>query len=153
MYSPNRKKRTIKKRKRLYIYNSLNYASYNIAFRKDSVKNKNIKFNTDFGPNAKYSNGTDTMFIVDMLKNKLKIYSSPQNLGTVYNKTSTWFKGYNEKYFFNKGALFTAISKRFRLFLILQYLLRHREVLKDIKFLEALKLMMKGSKEYKNGEK
>ncbi len=150
MYSPNRKTRVIKNRKRLHIYNSLNYASYNIAFRRNSVFSKHIKFNTDFGPNAKYNNGEDTMFIVDILKNKLKIYSSPENLGIAYNKTSTWFKGYNEEYFFNKGALFTAISRKFRILLILQYLLRHKEVLKDIIFSDAFKLMMKGSKDYIN---
>ena len=152
MDNPDRKKRINKKRKRLHIYNSLNYASYNIAFKRNIVLNKNIRFNTMFGPNAKYNNGTDTMFIVDMLKNKLNIYSSPVNLGIVYNKKSTWFKGYNEKYFFNKGALFTAISKKFRLFLILQYLLRHREVLQDIKFSKAFKIMLNGSRDYlKNG--
>ena len=127
MYSPNRKKRVIKKRKRLHIYNSLNYASYNIAFKRNSVISRNISFNTDFGPNSRYNNGADTMFIVDMIKNSLKIYSSHANLGTVYNKSSTWFKGYNEKYFFNKGALFTAICKPLRIPLIVQYLIRHRE--------------------------
>ena len=71
----------------------------------------------------------------------------------MYNKTSTWFKGYNEKYFFDKGALFTAISRRFRILLIMQYLLRHRGVLKDIKFLEAIKLMLKGSKDYLDSRK
>ena len=40
MESPYRKKKTIKKRKRLHIYNSLHYASCNIAFRKDSIKIK-----------------------------------------------------------------------------------------------------------------
>lgn len=150
MNNPNRKKRVIKKRKRLHIYNSLNYASYNIAFRRESVLNKNIKFNTNFGPNAKYNNGTDTMFIVDLFKNKLKVYSCPIFLGTAYNKKSTWFKGYNEKYFFNKGALFTAISVKFRLLLILQYLLRHREVLQDYKIFKAFKIMSKGSKDYIN---
>ena len=150
MYSPNRKKRIIKKRKRLHIYNSLNYASYNIAFKKNSIKNKNIIFNTMFGPNAKYNNGTDTMFIVDLFKKKLKVYSCPVFLGTAYNKKSTWFKGYNEKFFFNKGALFTAISVKFRLLLILQYLLRHREVLQDYKIFKAFKIMSKGSKDYIN---
>ena len=37
MNNPNRKKRVNKKRKRLHIYNSLNYASYNIAFRREVV--------------------------------------------------------------------------------------------------------------------
>ena len=49
MYSPNRKKRTIKKRKRLHIYNILHYATCNISFRRESVKG--IKFDSTFGPN------------------------------------------------------------------------------------------------------
>ena len=128
----------------------MNYASYNIAFRKNAVLEKNIKFNTMFGPNAKYNNGTDTLFIVDMLKNKLKIYSSPIYIGTAYNNNSTWFKGYNEKFFYNKGALFTAINKKLRKLLILQYLIRHTEVLKDINFINAYRLMKNGSKSYIN---
>lgn len=144
--NPNREKRIIKKRKRLYFYNSLNYASYNIAFRRKSIKN--IKFNTMFGAGAKYNNGEDSLFIVNCLKNKLKIYSSPEYLGIVYNNTSTWFKGYDEYYFFSKGALFTAISTLFRHFLMLQYLLRHRKVLKNYKLLEAYRIMLKGSNSY-----
>lgn len=154
MHSPNRKKRIIKKRKRLHIYNSLNYASYNIAFRKNAVLEKQIRFNTMFGPNAKYNNGTDTLFIVDMLRSKLKIYSSPIYIGTAYNKNSTWFKGHNEKFFYNKGALFTAINKKIRKTLILQYLLRHRkEVLNNISFFKAYNLMLNGSKDYLNSIK
>lgn len=142
-----RKKRKITKNKRLHIYNSLNYASYNIAFKRESIKN--IVFNTRFGPNATYkSGGDDTLFIVDCLKNKLKIYSSCKNIGRICNDESTWFRGYNEKYFFDKGALFTAINRNLRIFLILQYLLRHKEVLIEIKFLKALKIMLKGSKDY-----
>ena len=144
----NRNKRIIKKRKKLHIYNSLNYATYNIAIRRKSIKN--IKFNNMFGPGSKYSNGSDTMFIVDLFKNKLKIYSSPSYLGTVYNNSSTWFKGYNEEYFFNKGALFTAINKRLRHILCLQYLLRHKDVLINYKLLKAYKIMIKGSNDYLN---
>lgn len=149
MNNPYRKKRIITKRKRLHIYNSLNYAAYNVAFKRKSTEN--IKFNTKFGPNGIYKiGGEDTLFIVDSLKNKLKIYSSPINIGQVCDDSSTWFKGYDEKYFFNKGALFTAISTRFRIFLIFQYLVRHKEVLKDIKFSKAFKSMLKGSKDYIN---
>lgn len=143
-----RKKRIIKKRKRLHIYNSLNYATYNIAIRRKSIKN--IRFNPMFGPGAKFSNGSDTMFIKELFKNKLKVYTSPIYLGTVVNSNSTWFKGYNEKYFYNKGALFTAINPKIRHILMLQYLLRHRDVLINYKFREAYKIMKKGSKEYLN---
>ena len=143
-----RKKRIIKKRKRLHIYNSLNYATYNIAFRRDSILNNNTKFNILFGPGAKYNNGSDTIFIRDIYRNKLKVYSCPEYLGTVHNNKSKWFKGYNKRFFFNKGALFTAINPKIRHILILQYLIRHKEILTNIKFKEAYKIMLKGSKEY-----
>ena len=148
MYSPFRKKRTIKKRRRWYLRNSLHFASCNIAFRRKSVIDRDIRFNTMFGPNAKFGNGSDTMFIISALKNKLKIYSSPVNLGTVYHRESTWFKGYDDRYFYNKGALFTAISVHFRFFWIMQYLIRHRETWKSFGFFKALKFMLKGSKDY-----
>ena len=146
--SPNRKKRIIKKRKRLHIYNSLNYATYNIAVRRSSIGN--IRFNPLFGPGAKFNNGSDSIFIVDLYRNKLKVYASPKYLGVAYNDNSTWFKGYNELYFFNKGALFTAVYPRLRHLLIVQFLLRHRYMLSNINFIKAYKLMLKGSKEYLN---
>lgn len=144
--SPNRKKRIIKKRKKLHIYNSLNYATYNIAFRKSSIGN--IQFNEMFGPGAIFNNGSDTIFIRDIFKNGLVVYSSPIYLGTVYNNNSTWFTGYNDKFFFNKGALFTAINPKLRHILILQFLIRHREILSEIPFFKAYKIMLKGSEEY-----
>lgn len=88
------------------------------------------------------------MFIVDGLKNKLKIYASKKNLGTVYHNSSTWFNGYEEKFFFDKGALLTAISPRHRIFMILQFLIRHREVLKNTTFVKAFKKMKNGSNDY-----
>ena len=141
-----RKKRVIKKSKRLHIYNSLSFATYNIAFRRKSVEN--IRFNILFGPGAKYNSGEDSLFIRDLFKNKLNVFCSPLYLGIVYNKTSTWFKGYNELYFFNKGALFTAINRKIRYLLMLQYLLRHKEVLVDFNFFEAYIIMLKGSINY-----
>lgn len=148
VYSPNRKKRRIKKSKRLHLYNSLHYATCNIAFRRKSLNG--IKFNNMFGPNGTYgkAGGDDTLFIVSFLKNKLKIYSSKKNIGTVYHNKSTWFKEYNNSFFFDKGALFTAIFPNLRYALILQYLIRHKNITKNIGFFKAYKLMLEGSKNY-----
>lgn len=147
--NPYRKKRINKRRKRVYLHNSLNYASYNIAFKRNSIGN--IKFNTLFGPNAKFiSGGDDSLFLVDCLKNKLKVYTSPVFIGKISNDKSTWFKGFNEQYFFDRGAFFTAVSYKLRHLLMLQFLIRHREVLTNYKLLKAYKIMLKGSKEYIN---
>lgn len=150
--SPNRKTKQNKNNKRLHLYNSLRYGSTSIAFRKKSIIEKNILFNDLFGPNSVYGSGEDTLFIVDCLKNKLKLYSSIKYIGVVNHLESQWFKGYNEKYFFDKGALFCAINKKFKYFLCMQYLIRHKEVLENIKFIDAYKLMLKGSKSYLKGD-
>lgn len=142
-----RNKKINRKFKRLHLYNSLSYAAYNVAFKKNS--RGNIKMNTMFGPGAFYkSGGDDTLFIVDFLKNNLKIYSSNKNIGKIANDESTWFKGYNDKYFFDKGALFTAINKNIRHILMLQYLIRHKNVLTNYSLKEAYKIMLNGSKDY-----
>jgi hypothetical protein len=142
-----RKKRFIQSNKRLHFYNILRYASYNISFKKDSIKN--IKFNNFFGAGAYFSNGgDDTIFLIDCLKKGLKIYSSPITIGNIVSNDSTWFKGYNKKYFFDKGALYTHMSKTFKHLLFLQHLIRHREVLTEHSFIQAYKEMIKGSKEY-----
>lgn len=144
--SPNRKIKMNKENKRLHFYNVLRYSSQRIAFKKKSIEG--ITFNNLFGAGAKYTSGEDTLFLVSSLKKGLKIYSSKKYIGIVNHTTSTWFKGYNEKFFFDKGALFTAINPRIRHFLMWQYLLRHSEVRKDIKFFKALGIMKNGSKDY-----
>ena len=124
-----------KRYKRVHFYNVLRYSSFRIAFRKNRIKG--ILFNPTFGSGSKYSSGEDALFLVECLKKGLKIYSSPKYLGTVYQLKSSWFNGYNDKYFFDKGALFTAINPKIRHILMLQYLIRHREVLSEIKFKKA----------------
>lgn len=145
--SPNRKVKPNKKNKRLHIYNVLRYGTYCMAIKKTKIK---FRFNNTFGGNAKYSDGSgeDTLFIVECLKNKLKLYSSTKNIGIVEQKESVWFKGYTDKFFFDKGALFCAINKKLRYLLYTQYLLRHKETLTKIKFSKAIKLMIAGGKDY-----
>jgi len=146
--SPNRKIKQNTKEKRLHFYNILRYSSPRIAFRRESIEKNNISFNKLFGPGAKYTSGEDTLFLVDSLKNKLKIYSSTKNLGTMYHEKSTWFNGYTEEYFFNKGALFTALGGKLRFILFIQFLLRHNEIIKKVPFFIAFKYMINGSNDY-----
>ena len=135
-----------KKNKRLHIYNCLRYGTVNMAVKKESIKN--IKFNELFGSPKYYKNGEDTLFIVDCLKKGLRLYSSKEFIGEINNFKSTWFKGYNEKYFFDRGAIFCAISKKLRKLLFLQYLIRYKSTYKEIGFKNAFSIMEKGAKSY-----
>lgn len=146
LYSPNRKVKYNKKNKKIHLYNCLRYGTCNLAIKKDKINQ--MEFNELFGGNSKYGSGEDTLFIVNCIKKKLKIYSSKEYIGTIYHEKSTWFNGYNQKYFYDKGALFCAVSYKFSHLLCLQYLIRHKEVLKEIKLINAYKLMIQGCNDY-----
>ncbi len=52
-----------------------------------------------------YSWGEDTLFLKELIEKGLKLYKSPIRIASVDMSDSTWFKGYNEKYFKDKGHL------------------------------------------------
>lgn len=106
-------RRNITKIKRACLLNALNYGAARLTVRNDSVTSKNIYFNRQFGGGTVFSSGEDTLFIADLLKQGLKVYVYPALIAYVDQTSSTWFEGYTEKYFYDKGALFAALSKRF----------------------------------------
>jgi glycosyltransferase involved in cell wall biosynthesis len=143
---PQRGKRINKENKRIRLQNVFRYGTYRIAVRLSSVRRKNINFSLLFGGGTKYSAGEDSLFLRDCLKNGLKIFSSKEFIGSVSHEESTWFKGYNDKYFFDKGAFFEAALPRFKYFLLLYYSIK----LRKHSFFRVIKLMYEGTKGYKN---
>lgn len=139
-------------RRRLHWYNCLRYGTFRIAVRLDSVRKKNILFHQMFGGGARYSCGEDSIFLMDCLKNRLKMYASDKTIGYVNHRESSWFEGYNEKYFRDKGALFTCIFDRLALPMAVQYCLRHREILDQLNMRQALLLMYQGSRDFRYRE-
>lgn len=138
-----------KKKKKIGYLNSLKMFSMGITFKRNSVVN-NVKFNECFGAGAKYSMGEENIFLIELLKNKVKILYVPIKIGELKDSDSTWFRGFNEKYFFDKGAIFYCISKFFWLILSVQFLIRKRKLYKNnFSILSAFKYMKKGKEEYK----
>lgn len=140
------KRRINKSSKRVTTFNYMNYGSVRIACRTESIKKKNIWFSDMFGSGAKYSSGEDTIFLADCLKNKLKIYTAPIIIGTVDQSKSTWFNGYTEKYFFDKGAVMGCIYPiNYRLF-CLYFALKMRT--KERGFKKTYDILIKGAKNF-----
>lgn len=79
-----------------------------IAIKNASIKKHNINFNTLFGGGCKYSSGEDSLFCKDIIKKKLLFRTSTKFIGVTSKFSSTWFNGYNEKFYFDKGALVKA---------------------------------------------
>lgn len=131
-------------------YNCGRYPTYSFAVKREKIHKNNITFSLLFGGGAKYSNGEDSLFIRDCLKNGLKVYKVPVTIGAEKERPSTWFQGYNEKFFFDRGVLYSHLYGAFNRAMGLRFLLAHKEELcKEIPLKEAYKIMARGMKEGK----
>lgn len=118
---------------------SREYGSVHIAIKKRALIGKNVYFNILFGSGAMYSCGEDTLFLKELIEKGLKLYKSPIRIASVDMSDSTWFKGYNEKYFKDKGALIEAAYPRISwLLAILQSVRNSKKCLGSYKY--AVKL-------------
>lgn len=135
--------------KKLYFFNSLKYGTVSFTFKNEVIKRNNVNFSRLFGGGAKYNAGEDCLFMWSCLRSGMNIYTSKKIIADVYNYDSTWFKGYDKKFFEDKGALFRALSKKFSYILIIQYLIRRFPNKKtNITRKEAFKLMVRGAKKF-----
>lgn len=137
-----------KSRKLNYI-TSLKVSSVEIAFRIDKIKQKGIKFNELFGSGSIYRMGEENIFLYDCLRNGLKIKYIPVKLADLFIGDSTWFDGFNYKYFFDKGAVFTAMSRKWSLLLIFQFAFRHyKRYRREMSWFDSIQAMLKGRSDY-----
>ena len=105
---PRRKKLT--KVKRVGRSNYGRYGAARLALRREPVQMAGISFHLLFGGGAKYGSGEDSIFLHDCLKKGLKVLAVPVAIAKLHDdRPSTWFQGYNEKYYFDKGVLYAQI--------------------------------------------
>ena len=146
-FDVNEERRTYynKEWKRVHLFNCGRYPTFSFAIRTEKMHKKNITYSLLFGGGAKYSNGEDSLFIRECIKKGLQVYASPQVIGKEEGRPSTWFHGYNEKFFFDRGVLYHYLYGHLAYVLAIRFLLKHRnQMCKEIPCKEALKLMKKG---------
>lgn len=134
-------------------YNSGRYPAYSIAVRRERLLAKNVWYSLLFGGGAKYSNGEDSLFIWECLKKGLKAYALPILIGKEEPRPSTWFNGYNEKFFFDRGVLYRVLYGKMAKPFAIRFLWKHKDAMfsgkdeKSISMKEAYSLMIKGMAE------
>ncbi|MDO4302785.1 MAG: glycosyltransferase family 2 protein [Bacillota bacterium] len=130
---------------RIRWYNYGRYPTYAVAAKTESLRRANVSFSLLFGGGARYSNGEDSLFLHDCLKKGLHLYASCENLGQEVYRESTWFKGYNEKFFVDRGVLYHYLYGVLARLFSLRFLYVHRkEMLGELGFREAYRLMKQG---------
>ena len=147
-FSPGRKPLT--KFQRIHFWNSMRYGTARVAMRRAAVEKACLSFSVLYGGGAKYSSGEDTLFIREALRKGLKMYYCPDIIAKVKQEESTWFKGYTEKFFIDKGVLIANAFPLLKYAVIYYFAYRMRNLSEDFSFLKICKLMRKGLKEYKN---
>lgn len=120
-----------------------------IAFRRDSLYKYSLKMNESFGAGAEYGMGEENIFLFEALEKGMKVIYVPVKIAHLMETQSTWFKGYTDKFFVDRGAGYYAMSKRWYLLLILQFAIRKRKLYRaDNSFFNCISCMLKGAKEY-----
>ena len=128
----------------------MRFATFRFAVRTESIKRSGVLFNTEFGGGTTYAHGEDSIFLSDCLAKGLRIMALPVTVAELtYTHESTWFRGFDDKYFSDQGALYAAISRRHFRFLCLQDVLRHRKkyAVHDGTW-KNYKMMLDGAKRY-----
>lgn len=148
-----RTKTYYRSKKRLGFISSLKVASFEISFKREPIMRKDIRFDEKFGAGSgQHSMGEENIFIYQCLRKGLKVQFLPIEIGTVTHENSTWFFGYNEKYFIDLGACYAAMSPKYSKLLSLQFLLRKYNRYNDaISITRAFSKMLEGRKIYLNG--
>lgn len=122
---------------------------WGLVIRTDVLKKHNLHFHENFGTGTENYSGEDTIFLMDMLKKKIKLYRSPVDIAGIDQSESSWFQGHNEKYFLTGGMVIGTIYPK------LAYLIVIRSAYKAYKrndsgksFIGILKCYYKGIKKH-----
>lgn len=90
---------------RLRVWNAMKYGAVRMAIRRSSFEQHGIRFHQSFGGGCPFSAGEDSLFMKACLDKRMAVYAHPYVLGACCKDSSSWFVGYNEKYFYDKGVL------------------------------------------------
>lgn len=139
--------------RRLRFPATMKVSSWQISFRKQSLVRAGVSFDEKLGAGSGNGAEEELKFLLDCERAGLKIYYVPSVIASVGQQSSTWFSGFNEKFFRDRGnttryILGLPVSVLYAVY----YLVRKRDMYaKDISFGRAAKALFKGIAENKIG--
>lgn len=126
---------------------SLRISSWQISFKKKSIIDKGIRFDTMMGSGTGHGGQEESKFLADCLKAGLRIWYVPVLIARMDDShPSQWFHGFDKKFFFDRGWA----TRRFlgwnlaTLYAVYYAIKKYRMYSTDISFVSALINMIKG---------
>lgn len=83
---------------------TMHVSSWQISFRRESLLRTGVRFDELMGAGTGNGAEEELKFLVDCQKAGLKIWYVPEEIASVAQTESTWFKGFDETFFYNRGA-------------------------------------------------
>ncbi len=117
----------ITERRRVRWYNCGRYGAVSFAVRKSSLLASGVTFSLLFGGGARYGSGEDSLFLKEFMDKGYLVYTAPVTIGRETAGESTWFSGYDRKFFFDRGVLYHFLYGGLAGVMALRFLLAHRE--------------------------
>lgn len=137
-------KNMMRKKFKINYLTSMKLKSVQLTFKRNSICEKKVFFDNDFGTGTENYMGEENIFLFDCIKKKIKVYYIPSTIAKLNDDSeSTWFEGYNRKYFNIKGKAYYRMSKKIFPLLVLQFAIRKRNIYKkeNISLFNAIKYM------------
>jgi glycosyltransferase involved in cell wall biosynthesis len=116
----------ITERKRVRWYNCGRYGAVSFAVRTESLLSSGVMFLLLFGGGARYSNGEDSLFLKEFMRKGYRVYTAPVTIGREEAGDSTWFKGYDKKFFYDRGVLYHYLYGKLAVLFSLRFLVAHK---------------------------
>lgn len=151
IYSDSKKRFICKKKMNVTRFNCGRFGGVRIAFRRKSIIKNSIYFNLLFGGGAMFSSGEDVMFIRDCIRKHLKVIAVPEYILKLREeRKSTWFTGYNKKFFNDLGSSYVYHYGSFAYICALIQLRRKKNLwLNNVSYKNAKKWVKEGINNYK----
>lgn len=142
----------IKKMRKARVSNCMSGGIHALAIYRDILIKKNLLFPIGIGPGTSIFCGEDSIFLNEMLKKKVNFYLSPITIAYMEQTQSSWFQGYDEKYFFAVGYIYASLYQKFAiLFAFRKAILFRKNKLCIYSFRKLMQWLRKGISEYYDG--
>lgn len=141
-------RKRMQKSEQVKLYNCLNYGICCALVKISSIRKNNISFTMLFGGGCLYGSGEDSLFYLECVRKKMKIYTYAESVGMNQYRESTWFKGYNDKFFYDKGAWIACAFPKIKFLMICYFTMRFKKR-SNLTVGTIIKRLSQGTKGYK----
>ena len=129
--------------RRLKFPQTTHVASWQISFRRERLNACGVRFDELLGAGSGNGAEEELKFLLDCQRAGLQIWYAPVEIASVAQEESTWFDGFNEKFFYDRGAttryiLGAPLAAAYGLFYVVKKIPKYRKTITPTNALGAI---------------